>query len=199
MNLVCFPGLTGGGLVCNLLNENYTPIDNPVVKSIQHFIFKTGRETGFDTYLYYDESQWNSKIKSWEKTNFYFGTHCHPSIIKVLDKFKKIIVITVTTNKSKFYRFLRDIHIHNVEDENEMYGHAKMIIENNFTPYPNCVNVEFEDIVNGEFVRKNNLNINYFNDWKNHNNFLYEPDPKLTSIFEKVLSRGEQHAISTTY
>lgn len=199
MNLVCFPGLTGGALVCNLLNESYTPIDSPVVKSVEHTVFKTGRETGFNTYLYYDEPRWNLKIKSWEKTDFYLGTHCHPSIIKVLDKFKKIIVITVTTDKSKFYRFLRNVYINNIEDENEMCGHALMIIKNNFSSYPNCINVEFEDIVNGEFVSKNNLNINYFNNWKIHNNFLYEPDPKLTSIFEKVLLRGEQHAISTTY
>lgn len=190
MNLVCFPGLTGGALICNLLNKIYNPIDGPSVKSREHNVFKTGKENGFDTYIDYDESQWNLKINWLEKTDLYFGTHCHPSVIKSLNKFKKIVVITVTNNKSKFYRFLRDVYIHNVEDEHEIYGHAKMIIENNFIPYPNCINVEFEDVVNGEFVEKNNLDIDYFNNWKNHNNFLYEPNPKLTSIFEKALTRG---------
>lgn len=194
MNLVCFPGLTGGALMCNLLNKIYNPIDNLIVKSREHNVFKTSKENGFDTYVNYDESQWNLKISWFEKTDLYFGTHCHPSVIKSLDKFKKIVVITVTTNKSKFYRFLRNIHVNNIKDENEMYGHAQMIIQNNFTPYPDCINVEFEDVVNGEFVRKNNLDIDYFNNWKKHNIFLYEPSPKLTNIFEKALT-GEHNAI----
>ena len=54
--------------------------------------------------------------------------------------------------------------------------------------HPLCQNVEFEDIVNGNFVRDNNLNIEVFNYWKSINSFLYqEPDQKLKEYFDNSL------------
>jgi len=51
-----------------------------------------------------------------------------------------------------------------------------------------CQNVEFEDIVNGNFVRDNNLNIEVFNYWKSINPFLYqEPSQKLKDYFDSSL------------
>jgi len=50
-----------------------------------------------------------------------------------------------------------------------------------------CQNVEFEDIVNGNFVRDNNLNIEVFNYWKSINPFLYqEPSQKLKDYFDST-------------
>ena len=50
-----------------------------------------------------------------------------------------------------------------------------------------CQNVEFEDIVNGNFVRDNNLNIEVFNYWKSINPFLYQdPSQKLKDYFDRV-------------
>jgi len=59
---------------------------------------------------------------------------------------------------------------------------------NIWRPHPLCQNVEFEDIVNGNFVRDNNLNIEVFNYWKSINSFLYqEPDQKLKEYFDNSL------------
>lgn len=59
---------------------------------------------------------------------------------------------------------------------------------NIWRPHPLCQNVEFEDIVNGTFVRDNNLNIEVFNYWKSINSFLYqEPDQRLKEYFDNSL------------
>ena len=59
---------------------------------------------------------------------------------------------------------------------------------NIWRPHSLCQNVEFEDIVNGNFVRDNNLNIEVFNYWKSINSFLYqEPDQKLKEYFDNSL------------
>lgn len=188
MNLVCFPGLTAGALICNLLNQKFIPITDYTVQSKEHNVFKTGPEEGFQVYQTYVEKQWEKQILKYSKSNLYFGTHCHPTCIKSLNNFDKIIVITVTTIESKLYRFLRNVFIHKLENKKEICGNAKMIIENNFEPFPNCINIEFENIVNGKFVEDNKLNINYFNDWKKYNNYLYEPDPVITNYFYQTIS-----------
>ena len=69
--------------------------------------------------------------------------------------------------------------------ENRM---REMSANNIWRPHPLCQNVEFEDIVNGKFVRDNNLNIEVFNYWKSINSFLYqEPDQKLKEYFDNSL------------
>ena len=65
---------------------------------------------------------------------------------------------------------------------------GEMSANNVWRPHPLCQNVEFEDIVNGKFVRDNNLNIEVFNYWKSINSFLYqEPDQKLKEYFDNSL------------
>ena len=61
---------------------------------------------------------------------------------------------------------------------------ATGVIED-FEPHINCTNVEFSDIVNGKFVRDYNLNLDYFNKWKELNSFLYESNPILLEEFNK--------------
>ena len=56
MNLVCFPGLTAGALICNLLNQKFIPITDYTVQSKEHKTFKTGVEEGFKTYRTYHEN-----------------------------------------------------------------------------------------------------------------------------------------------
>jgi hypothetical protein len=69
------------------------------------------------------------------------------------------------------------------------YLRSLQIRANNiWRPHPLCQNVEFEDIVNGNFVRDNNLNIEVFNYWKSINSFLYqEPNQKLKEYFDNSL------------
>ena len=64
------------------------------------------------------------------------------------------------------------------------------ILNDTFVPHNDCVNIEFSDIVDGTFVKNFNLNIDYFNSWKEHNNFLYKDDPFLLECFEKGIKNA---------
>ena len=189
MNLVCFAGLTAGALVCNLLNNKFYTITPTHTVSFEHNKFKSNLENNYDVYTTYDEDFWIKNTNRIDERDVYFGTHCHPSVIKVLDKFKKVLVITITTDQSKFYRYLRSYYMRNNVGDTYKSNimSAKNIIKNNFMPLDNCYNVEFEDIVNGNFVKDNNLNIDYFNEWKRINNYLYEPyNPVIVEYFEQA-------------
>lgn len=198
MNLVCFPNLTAGGLVCNLLNSKYYPIRESAVYSPEHSVFKIDPEKNFETLREYNKELWGKVIHGVGKIEankkLYFGTHCHPSVIQDLKKFDKVVCITVTSYKSKLYRFIRNYYVNKLFDkeENKLVELAKDILDVDFEPYETAINVEFEDIVNGKFVDNFNLNKEYFDIWKTHNNFLYNTDSFLTYCFDKA---GEQHAI----
>ena len=193
MNLVCFPSFTGGGLVCGLLNERFTPIDGMTVNSKEHNIFKTG-DNWKSPYKEYLKELWDYNVKIYGRTRYWFGTHCHPSVIECLASFDKKIAITTTTTTSKYYRFLRSYYIYfqnNTDPEFNMDGLVSNILNDEFEPHNDCTNIEFSDIVDGTFVKEYNLNLDYFNIWKEKNIFLYNENSLLTEHFNK----GLQHVI----
>ena len=62
---------------------------------------------------------------------------------------------------------------------------ADNVIES-FESNPNCINIEFVDIVNGKYVIENNLNYDHYANWKKTNTFLYSIEPKLLDTFIKI-------------
>lgn len=170
MKLVCFLGLTGGGLVCDLLNHKKSIIKpDGTVDSREHNIFK-----GATAYLDkgpFNEDFWNTQKKRLFTNNHdvYFGTHTHPSNIpnKFLNEFTEVIVITSTSKKCKWYKYLR---------YKNLYQHMQLHPETILIDYP-CINnyteISFSDIVDGEFVKRYNLSIENFENWKKHNTYLY--------------------------
>jgi hypothetical protein len=183
MNLVCFSGLTAGGIVCDLLNRKQPIVrSNGTVDSYEHNIFK-----GLTPYL--DEGEFNESIfynqlKTYiteipNSKDKYYGTHTHPNKIpdKCLKEFNEIVVITTSTKKCKWYKYLRFKNIHH---------YLKPSIESILTDYPymnNCTEISFTDIVDGEFVNKYNLDIEHFEIWKKHNSYLYT-EPSLKDLEE---------------
>ncbi len=191
MNLLCFAGLTAGALVCNLLNKKYHKIDSAEVRSVEHNYLKESREQGCEPYLKFNESFWNKKIEFISAScNMYYGTHCHPSVVKCLGKFENVINICITTKQSKFYRYLRYFYLRDyesvkVKNTKNLFGTGKLISDIDFIPNETCTNIEFENIVNGKFVDEYNLNKEYFNIWKLYNSFLYkDADPILLDNFD---------------
>jgi hypothetical protein len=196
MNLVCFAHHCGGGIVCDLLNDAWSPMDGIRVRSTAHGLLKIITEGTI--IRKFDEEHWKFmkyqiEINPWlkDKNDLWVGTHCHPSAIpdKYLDDFEKIISIVCTTKKSKLYRYLRIVY------GNLMPSPSKMLIEypaahlvkEDFETHPKCINIEFEDIVDGRFVEQYNLSIERFEEWKNSNKFLYQDvDPRLLTIFEEA-------------
>ena len=196
MKLVCFPNYTGGALVCDLLNNKTSPFRGSVIASIDHSVFKIG-DKGFGVLRECDQAIWSTKVNKFKDFTSWFGTHCHPSIIKLND-FDEIISITTESEQSKWYRFLRayyiyfEGHINNIE---MLDGLIERIFDE-FESHPECKNIEFEDIVNGKFVEEYNLNIEHFNEWKGLNSWLYsESDPLLVKHFNKRLKKGKRNAI----
>ena len=195
MNLVCFSSFTTGGLVCNLLNKKFIPIQGMTIKSREHNIFKTGDNWG-SPYKEYLKEVWERNIKVYDKSSYWFGTHCHPSVIECLSSFDKKIAITTRTTRSKYYRFLRSYYIYF-----EKHPHLTIdstvvsILNDTFEAHTDCTNIEFTDIVDGTFVKEYNLNLDYFNIWKEKNIFLYKDNSLLTQHFNK----GLEYAIQKSY
>jgi hypothetical protein len=174
MKLVCFLGLTGGGLVCDLLNHKKSEIHhtNGNVLSKEHNVFKN-----LTPYLDkgpFNETMWEKQVRIarvhyFNSDNLYFGTHTHPSNIpdKFIKEFKEIVVITTISKKCKWYKYLRF---------KNLYHHMMIDPETVLLDYP-CINnyteIKFSDIVDGEFVRQYNLDVEHFENWKSHNNYLY--------------------------
>jgi hypothetical protein len=194
MNLVCFSSLTAGALVCNLLNNRFVDIKESVVSSREHAVFKIGDEIWGKTNRNYIKKDWDDRTKVRKNSKMWFGTHCHPSVIECLPLFEKKINITTMTDTSKYYRFLRACHIYFAEDTSPRTTLVKSIVDD-FEPHNECTNIEFSDIVDGTFVKEYNLNVDYFNSWKEHNNFLYKEDPLLIQCFNE----GMKNAIQKSY
>lgn len=185
MKLVCYPNNTGGGLVCNLLNLRYDtnhyhgPYDVNSVDSNRFFVGDTATiQTSIDTNLWNHQIELNKHNKDWG------GTHAHPSAIPNLDMFDEIIVITTQSRLSKLYRWLRyyygllprlspDWHESDNLDAIDKIRCLAYNVFEDFLPHNLSTNVEFEDIVSGNFVRNHKLNYEYFKIWQQRNPWLY--------------------------
>jgi hypothetical protein len=181
MNLVCFANNTGGGLVCDLLNNKFN-INSYKTANIEHSKFKIG-DTPTVQFLF-DIDQWNRIVDNNREFDSWGGTHIHPSVIPDLSIFNRVIAITTHSRNSKLYRFLRYYHgwfcteHPNWTEDNSLATIDKIreLAKNvfvEFVEHPDCENIEFEHIVNGNFVTNNNLNIEYFTKWKLSNPWLY--------------------------
>lgn len=195
MKLICFSNNTAGGLLCNLLNNNLDLNNHDHftyrVSSPEHEEFKFGDSASIQKTL--DVELWNKKIHAWQQTTGWISTHAHPSIIPDLSIFDKVIAITTMSRLSKLYRWVRYYHgWFKVFDPNwiekddlESIDKIRCLSYNvfdPFTPHPACENVEFEDIVSGKFIQDNNLNLDYFNTWKEKNPWLFPVDENSWAI-----------------
>jgi hypothetical protein len=189
MNLVCFANHTGGGIVCDLLNNANSPLSGIRVRSTAHGVLKMG-DTG-RVHRQFDKDHWQFLKQQVETDPFlsksWVGTHCHPSCIPdvYLNEFTKIIAITTETWESKWYRYLRLVHGNLQPTKMPIEESASYLVAETFESHAKCVNIEFKEVVNGNFVKAFALNTETFNKWTEANNFLYtNPDPKLLDFFK---------------
>jgi len=182
MKLVCFSNNTAGGLLCDLLNNKYNLTEGYKTGGKEHSILKISDTAGIE--LNIDIPKWESQVALYINNPIWAGTHQHPSVIPDLSKFEKVIAVTTTSRASKLYRWLRyyygwykSSHPDFIEDNSiESIDKIRELAKNIFVPFvPHklCTNIEFSDIVNGSFVKDNNLNIDYFNQWQRNNPWLY--------------------------
>lgn len=181
MKLICFSNNTAGGLLCDLLNNRTSDMTGYRTEGPHHSAFKVGDAPGVQWSV--DTEIWNSRIIQNQNFDCWLGTHAHPSAIPDIQVFDKVIAITTMSRSSKLYRWLRYYHgwwkSHNPQwretndlvDIDQMREMAKNVFVE-FTPHPNCWNIEFCDIVDGIFVEQQGLNLEYFHKWKSSNQFL---------------------------
>lgn len=188
MKLICFSNNTAGGLLCNLLNNNFSRLPGWVphaLDSPESEEFKIGDTPTIQKNIDYD--RWNQLVIKNQLIDSWVGTHTHPSVIPNLSDFEKVIAITTIHRNSKLYRWLRYYHgwfksvTPNWIETNELdkIDKIRCLAKNVFEPFDPVIgydNVEFEDVVSGKFIKENNLNLEYFEFWKSQNPWLYPVD-----------------------
>jgi hypothetical protein len=185
MKIVSFPHYTCGGLLCDILNETYSPIGNHGgILSIAHSIGKIGDSDSvydsFDIQELYD-------VLKISDPNTWVGTHCWLGNNDI-NQDTQIINVTTVTYKSRLYRWVRawyHYYLHSrpwkdykgaiIDKQRETAKNylsaAKPIHKKNF------INIEFADIVEYQpALRKltqNSIDDHMFR-WKQVNHFLYD-------------------------
>lgn len=184
MNLVCFSNNTGGGILCDLLNNKTPNMNGYKCTGVEHSLLKISDSSTVSREV--DSKRWQQviiQLLSNDADNRWVGTHYHPSAIS-LQSFKTTIAITTESRESKLYRWLRYYNgwfktiepdwqeTSNLDQIDRIRCLAKNVFEP-FESHPQCTNVEFADIVSGEFIYKNNLNKEHFAVWQQNNPWLY--------------------------
>jgi len=183
MKLVCFPNNTAGGLVCNLLNNKSPIFDGYKTVNVDHSIFKSG-DTSSITDKIDNLPEWYNKTKKYKNSNLWYGTHTHPSGIPNLHDFDEVLLITTINTKSKLYRWLRyyygwyfSVSPNWTEDDTlEKIDKIRELCKNvfiDFSPFKDYECIEFENIVNGNFINDRKLSTLDYENWKANNLYLY--------------------------
>ena len=187
MNLICFPHYTAGGLLCDILSDTYSPMDNNGgILSILHTVGKIGDT---DTVLIdYDAEEFMQTVASKQPgPNDWIGTHCWPGNLPT-DQFEQVILITTATDRSKIYRWLRAYHHYFAPlwtmSGMELIDKLRETAKNytiSFDPLlgrNNVVNIELADIVENtaEFAHLTNGcdTGKHLARWQEINSFLYK-------------------------
>jgi|688.fasta_scaffold389002_2 hypothetical protein len=185
MKIVSFPHYTCGGLLCDILNNTFSSIGaNGGIESIAHSLGKIGDT---DTVLVdFDVSVLFKRLGE-NPTDKWLGTHCWLGKVDC-NRFEKLVNVTVTSYRSKLYRWLRSYHLYfskSVEFANlskmECIDKQRETAKNYTIPFlpinhPNVVNLEFADVVDNKQSFKSLAGVDYqrhLDRWKTTNSFLY--------------------------
>jgi hypothetical protein len=108
MNLIAYPHYTCGGLLCDILNNTFSPIGaHGGIANTSHNLGKIGDSPSvFDEY---DPLQFDQLVEKYRGTSVWIGTHCWPGINNI-SNFDTVILVTTATYRSKIYRWVRAYH-----------------------------------------------------------------------------------------
>jgi len=188
MILIAFPHYTCGGLLCDILSENFSPMD-PVSKAIYSFQHSLGKIGDSDSvYTDYNPDEFQRIIDQIPSDEKCVGTHCWPGRIS-LSRFSQVICITTMTYRSKVYRWSRCFYNYYQHSDPwqltgmELIDKQRETAKNYLTPFepvPGAVNIEFSDIVEGQpsflnIVQDHNYQLS-LDRWRQANDFLYHAD-----------------------
>jgi hypothetical protein len=210
MKIVCFPHYTCGGLLCDILNNTFSPVaENGGIESIHHSIGKIGDEL---IYKEFDVNLLLNQLHKFKDHDVWIGTHCWLGD-QDLSSFNCIINITTLTYKSRFYRWVRAYHhyylksvpwqnLHGMEEIDKQRETAKNYLEP-FLPinHSRVINIEFADVVERHhsfLAILPNTSANHLNRWQTVNNFLYQENI-WQSTAAKRFYEAEYEVLSNQY
>lgn len=188
MKVISFPHYTCGGLLCDILNHTFSPVaDNGGISSIGHSGGKIGDSN--TVLVDFSEELLMEKLCT-NNDGQWLGTHCWLGNVDCT-KFEKVINITVTSYRSKIYRWLRFCnlwlsktseyrHLSNMELVDKQRETAKNYVVP-FMPvhHDNVVNLEFADVVDNRQSFRSLAGADcqkHLDRWRTINSFLYDKD-----------------------
>lgn len=188
MILVAFPHYTCGGLMCDILSDNFSPMD-PVTKAIYSFQHGLGKIGDSDSiYTNFDLQKFQQVIDQLPEDEKCVGTHCWPGNVN-LTKFDQVICITTMTHRSKIYRWSRCFYNYYQHSDpwnltgSELIDKQRETAKNYlvpFEPVTGAVNIEFSEIVEKQpsflkLIKDHDYHAS-LERWQQANNFLYSTD-----------------------
>lgn len=214
MKIVCTGSFCAGALITDLLNETRSPFEVSVVQNRFNHILKVPLEHEWNNdtkipwlLLPLHEKEWlhltTTLIQRPWTVGKWFAHHqpCH--LIPNLEIFEDVINVTTVTMKSRWLRFLRHYYIE-INGQKMIQDYALDEIKGmiNIVKYDpswlpigglsrqrKITNVEFEDVVSGEWCEENGRDMDHMKQWQNRNEFLkddYEHDPALIELWENT-------------
>jgi len=186
MKLLCFPHYAGGGLLCDILENKFSPVHkNGGLDSLSHSYGKIGDSES--TFTNFDQNKFNIFLSNAKDHELIIGTHCWPGEMD-LSMCDQVILITTETTRSKIYRWLRAWHLYFSKQDHissltgmELVDKQRETAKNYlqaFGAIPHYCNLEFADIVEttAEFYDiMSGMEIKTHMDrWKSLNSFLYD-------------------------
>jgi hypothetical protein len=186
-NLVSFPHYTCGGLLCDILNNNWSSIGTQGnILSTYHSLGKIGDSdtvfTEFNLELLQDRiSQLTTPHGSW------IGSHCWPTK-QLTNIFDNIILVSTATSRSQIYRWARAYHHFFKSQWEHLVGMEKIdkmreTAKNYVIPFEpvqtnNVENLEFADVVDATaeffYLVRNHNYTSQIERWQKVNCFLYD-------------------------
>jgi hypothetical protein len=192
MNLICVAPWCGGALIADLLNNEQSPFETSVLISRYNHILKVDMQDPDAIEVWQDTvKKVSSSLTSKGK---YYSTHLPIKYI-YSSLFEHFINITIETEKSKWYRFLRMYYLSingqkSLKEEllEEVMGLVhicKSDVDWISAELDNVENIELEDVIEGRFVDQINGNKEHFARWTKRNSFLFiEQDPETVKLWE---------------
>lgn len=189
MKLISFAHYTCGGLLCDILNDTYSPIgNNGGIQSIHHSIGKIGDSDS--VLLNFDQEHFKNLIDHHRNNQYWIGTHCWLGNVDLSD-IDRVINITTLTYRSRLYRWVRAYHHYYLESQpwQDLMGidcidkqreTAKNYLRSfDKISHYRVTNLEFSDVVEhtAEFMNLIPTSCKQHLDrWRQVNHFLYAPD-----------------------
>jgi hypothetical protein len=212
MKIISFPHYTCGGLLCDIMNQTYSPVGgNGEIQSLRHSFGKIGDSDS--VYTNFDPQRFEKLVNKYQDYEHWIGTHCWLGKTD-LGKIHQVINITTLTHKSKLYRWIRAYHHYYLKsqpwqglDGLDAIDKQRETAKTYLTPFdkidnPRVINLEFCSVVecSQDFINLVPRNYKQHLDrWQQINSFLYDAGVWTSVAADRFHEAEYELALETQY